>query len=283
MYPDHIKTQVQDHFGHKIQHSSMLAGGSIASSWRLDLENGLSYVLKINPKKEMVQAEADGLNELAKSGEVRIPEVCLYEGDWLVLEFIASGTKDPNFFSKFGRQLAKMHRHESGSFGFERDNFIGETPQLNTEHRHSWVDFFWENRLHYQVDLAMRKGAPHKLLDTFHSIESVAKEHLNQSLERPCLIHGDLWSGNFLVDSDQKPVLIDPAVYYGHRETELAMTKLFGGFDPNFYRAYEEEYPLQEGYQERLPLYELYHVLNHYNLFGGHYLDQSLELMGKYL
>jgi fructosamine-3-kinase len=282
MYPDHIKIQIQDHFSQNIQHSSMLSGGSIASSWKLDLENGLSYVLKINPIKKMVQAEVDGLNELAKSREVRTPKVCHYQSNWLVLEFIAPGRKNSDFFSEFGRKLAKMHRHESVSFGFESDNFIGQTPQLNSEHRHSWVDFFWENRLHYQVDLAIQKGASHKLLDTFHSIESIAKEHLNESLERPCLIHGDLWSGNILVDSNQNSVLIDPAVYYGHREAELAMTKLFGGFDPSFYKAYEEEYPLKDGHRERLPLYQFYHVLNHYNLFGGHYLDQSLKLMGKY-
>lgn len=283
MYSEQIKTKIEQEFGQKVVHSSMLAGGSIASSWKLDLENGESKVLKINPKEEMVLAETFGLKELAKSGEMRVPKVEISEGDWLIMEFIQSGQKSSDFFQRFGRGLANLHRHESGSFGLEMDNFIGETAQLNTEHRHSWVDFYFENRLHYQVNLALEKGAPHKLMDTFHAIESNVKTLLKESKERPCLIHGDLWSGNYLVDSDQNPVLIDPAVYYGHREAELAMTKLFGGFDPEFYEAYQEEYPLQDRYKERLPLYELYHVLNHFNLFGGHYFDQSLELMGKYL
>jgi len=283
MYSDQIKLKIEEEFGQKIVHSSMLAGGSIASSWKLELEKGESKVLKINPKKEMVLTETYGLKELAKSGEIKVPKVELSEGDWLVMEFIQSGQKNADFFQEFGRSLARMHRHESGSYGLEIDNFIGETPQLNTELRHSWVDFYFENRLHYQVNMALEKGAPHKLMDTFHAIETNVKELLKESQERPCLLHGDLWSGNYLVDSKQSPVLIDPAVYYGHREAELAMTRLFGGFDPEFYSAYQEEYPLQEGHKERVPLYELYHVLNHFNLFGGHYFDQSLELMGKYI
>ncbi len=283
MYSDQIRNIIEDELGSKISHSSMLGGGSIASTWKLESESGGSYVLKINPKREMVKAEAIGLKELSKSGEIRVPAVHLYKDDWLLMEFIDQGKKDADFFKSFGQQLARMHRYESGSYGFLDDNFIGETPQLNSEHSHSWPDFYCQNRLQFQVDLALSKGAPHKLLDTFHSAIGRMRELLEESQERPCLLHGDLWSGNFLVDADQQPVLIDPAVYYGHREAELAMTRLFGGFDSVFYEAYHEEYPLSDGHQERVALYELYHVLNHFNLFGGHYLDQSLELMAKYL
>ncbi|TNF30490.1 MAG: fructosamine kinase [Deltaproteobacteria bacterium] len=282
MYSDQIRTTIETHLDEKIEHSSMLGGGSIASTWKLDGEKGRSFVLKINPNRAMVVAETQGLKELSKSGEIRVPKVFLYKDDWLLMEHISQGKKDEAFFTTFGAQLAKMHRHECGSYGFEEDNFIGETPQINLEHRHSWVDFFLQNRLVYQIERALSKGAPHKLKDNFLRALPTIRQLLEESTERPCLLHGDLWSGNYLVDKEQLPVLIDPAVYYGHREAELAMTRLFGGFDPSFYEAYEQEYPLQAGHQNRLPLYELYHVLNHYNLFGGHYLDQSLEILAKY-
>ncbi|MCO4792790.1 MAG: fructosamine kinase family protein [Bacteriovoracaceae bacterium] len=283
MYSKQIKTEIQEYLGHDIVHSSILSGGSIGSTLKLDMSDSRSYVLKINPKIEMVKSEVDGLNELRKTGEIKVPEIHLYKDNSILMEYIRPGSKSEHFFAKFGQALAKLHRHESGSFGWESDGFIGSTPQINTEFRHSWVDFYWQNRLVYQVELALLKGAPKKLKDRLVAMESNSRELLLESALRPCLIHGDLWSGNFLIDDSGEVVLIDPAVYYGHREAELAMTKLFGGFEDSFYTSYNDEYPLPPGFEDRLGLYELYHVLNHYNLFGGHYLDQSLDLMAKYI
>ncbi|MCD8185191.1 MAG: fructosamine kinase family protein, partial [Rikenellaceae bacterium] len=229
-----------------------------------------------------------GLRELATSGEIRTAEVLEVGEDYLLTGYIESRTPQGNFFDRFGRQLARMHRHTSAMFGFREDNFIGENPQPNVPQGTeggNWPEFFWNKRLLFQYRMAEKKGwVSTDLRAAFLLLETRIYRLLGEeSREPPSLLHGDLWSGNFLCDCENRPVLIDPAVYYGHREAELAMTRLFGGFPPAFYKAYEEEFPLPPGWPERHNLYALYHVLNHLNLFGRAYLLQAEQLAESYV
>jgi len=204
-----------------------------------------------------------------------------------LMEFIYPGTKKKNFFEDFGWSLANLHRYTASHFGFYEDNFIGATPQLNVvkgSASKTWKQFFWEYRILYQFQLAQKNGyADEKLTNGISQLEDRVEMILSGSEESPSLLHGDLWKGNFIVDRNGEPVLIDPAVYYGHREADLAMTKLFGGFPPEFYEAYNENYPLKEGYEYRENIYLLYHVLNHLNLFGHSYYLKAIQLIYSYL
>ena len=196
---------------------------------------------------------------------------------FLLLEYLDSDVSRKRlFFQDFGIRLSRMHRHTGGGeWGFMEDNFLGETPQpnLNPEGL-SWPDFFWQKRLFYQCRLGIERGViDTKLEKRILALKSMV-EDLMDIREPPSLLHGDLWSGNYLVNDEGEVCLIDPAVYYGHREAELAMCKLFGGFSPDFYEAYEKEFPLERGAGRRLPLYQLYHCLNHLNLFGESYWGQ---------
>ena len=180
-----------------------------------------------------------------------------------------------------------MHKYTSDSFGFFEDNFIGHTPQENIPNQKqatSWTSFYFEKRLLFQFKLAEKQGlSSGNLRDSFYKLESKIDSIIPVSEESPTLLHGDLWSGNYLADEKGDPVIIDPAVYYGHREADLAMTKLFGGFSASFYSAYNEVYPLEDGYSYRENIYILYHVLNHLNLFGMSYHGQAVNLMQSYL
>jgi fructosamine-3-kinase len=183
----------------------------------------------------------------------------------------------------FGAHLAEHHRRGTSSrFGWASDNYLGSTVQKN-EARESWVEFFGECRLQYQLRLARQRGLGSR---EFYRLAERVIERLDKWLgddrAQPSLLHGDLWSGNFLVDAAGRAVVIDPAVYYGHREAELAMPLLFGGFPPEFFDAYSEAWPLAEGWRERVELYKLYHLLNHLNLFGVGYLDSCLEIVRRF-
>ena len=266
--------------------SRTLGGGCIAYTRYLLTESGRELVVKKNTSAQMSMKEANGLNELRKPGVIKIPEVIYADEHLLVIEFIRNGSRPGSFFSHFGRQMAKVHKYSADAYGFYEDNFIGSTPQLNLaqgEEKTEWPIFYFNKRLLYQYELAEKNGyvnSTFKLL--FTHLESCLPEILKGSEEAPSLLHGDLWGGNYMVESKGAPVLIDPAVYYGHREAELAMTHLFGGFDPQFYEAYNAEWPLKPGYQEREAVYTLYHVLNHLNLFGSAYRPQALALMQQY-
>jgi fructosamine-3-kinase len=206
---------------------------------------------------------------------------------------IESAPRKRGFFEEFGRRFAALHRHRGRACGFPQDNFIGSTPQLNqpldgpwdgaaADNGSGWPAFFLQRRLRFQARLAEGRGDGGELLRLLDRAESRIAVLLAGAIEPPVILHGDLWGGNYLVDERGEACLIDPAVYYGHREADLAMTRLFGGFDRAFYAAYEEALPLAAGHQERLPIYQLYHVLNHYNLFGGGYHDQSRRILRHY-
>lgn len=229
----------------------------------------------------MFEAEADGLRELKTAGAIRVPEVIscgVSEGkSYIALERLSLQRSNTMIERRFGEQLADLHRHTAERFGWFRDNTIGPTPQINSR-SDDWLSFFREHRLQYQLDLAVVNGysselaepgsrLADRLADLFVGYEPVAS-----------LLHGDLWGGNWGC-ADGAPVTFDPAVYYGDRETDIAMTKLFGGFGPAFYEAYEASWPLAPGNEQRLKLYQLYHVLNHLNIFGRSYLAQAKQLI----
>ncbi len=273
--------------GDEVIDSTPVSGGCISKSELITTASGRSFFLKSGSVNEkQFEAEAVGLKELAKAGEFVVPRVILYGADFLLLERIEQGNAREGFQYDFGYSLGKMHRHYSQVFGFESDNFIGLTPQLNVpneEECKDWCKFYFNKRLAYQFYLAEENGyVDHFFRKCFGSIENKIETILKGSNERPSLLHGDLWGGNYLVGTQGECVLIDPAVYYGHREADIAMTKLFGGFSTDFYQGYNDEHPLLAGYDYRERIYLLYHVLNHLNLFGEMYKSQALELMLYY-
>jgi fructosamine-3-kinase len=260
-----------------IENFKPVYGGDINTSFRLDTNRG-TFFIKLNDAAlfpGMFEKEAHGLDELRKTATVYVPEVIMTgqveDTAFLVLEFISPDErKGPAFWEKFGRQLAELHRHTNRYYGFYEDNYNGSLIQINTPDD-SWVNFFIEKRLKYQLKIALNKG--YFDTDTVENFERLF-ENLHDIIpdELPHLLHGDLWSGNFLSNPDKGPVLIDPAVYYGNREMDLAMTQLFGGFDDIFYASYHEAYPLHPGWQTRFMIYQLYPLLVHANLFGGSYI-----------
>lgn len=283
-----VFSRIEDLIGHKITGFKSISGGSIAATNQIRFENGNYAFLKTEPYSEdMFFKEANGLKEIRKTACIRVPEVLFVESDILLLEFIQEGNMDKDFFNRFGIQLANLHKKSAGKFGFKEDNYIGATPQKNsatTTETRNWCDFYYNKRLLYQYKLAESNGlVGNELKNGFLVLEARIEEILEGSEEKPTLLHGDLWSGNFLCDKDSNPCLIDPAVYYGHREADLAMTKLFGGFSDDFYSSYQREMPLPQGFDYRENIYLLYHVLNHLNLFGNSYYEQAVRLVWSYL
>lgn len=280
-----MKYQIEEIIGEKIESESGLGGGCIGNASRIKTESGKHYFVKTysGAGASILQNEANGLKELAKADAIKIPCVIAVTDNFLLLEFIETGRKPRNFSEVFGRQFARLHKYTSDNFGFYEDNFIGSNPQKNTPQKENWKEFYWENRLIYQYKLAEHKGnTTIELRSAMSRLENKIDEILNGTEEKPSLLHGDLWGGNYIVSEKGEPVLIDPAVYYGHREADIGMTCLFGGFDQSFYRAYNEEFPLPDEWEYRIDLYKLYHVLNHLNLFGSGYYNQALHILNKY-
>lgn len=230
---------------------------------------------------DMFEAEAEGLRELAAAGAIRVPDVIDYgvdEGEaFIAIERLSFERATLATEALFGEQLAALHRHTADRHGWRRDNTIGPTPQRNPW-SNNWVSFFREHRLRFQLELAERNGYGGELQSLGANLAGRLPE-LFEGYEPPAsLCHGDLWGGNWGV-ADGVPVIFDPAVYYGDRESDIAMTMLFGGFGRGFYGAYEQAWPMAPGHERRLKLYQLYHVLNHLNLFGAGYLSQALGLL----
>ena len=231
----------------------------------------------------MFEAEAEGLAELKKAGAVRVPEV--YDvgtdaaGAYIEMQRFEFERGEQHDAATLGKGLAALHRHTAELHGWHRDNTIGPTPQHNPQ-SDDWVAFFRIHRLQFQLDLAERNGYAGELQERGKQLAEQLGDFFEGYQPAPSLLHGDLWAGNWGV-ADGVPVIFDPAVDYGDRETDIAMTRLFGGFGDAFYREYERAWPLALGSTERLELYKLYHVLNHLNLFGSGYLDQAMAILRR--
>ena len=284
-----LKKKIEEITGAEIISNNSVSGGCISNACKLETTSGKNYFLKFNDfsSNDMFVKEANGLRELRKANVIRAPEVISAENSFILLEYIESDHPSRNFFEDFGRKFAEMHKYRSDSFGFFEDNYIGSTDQKNIpdeNEKNNWVEFYWNKRILFQYRLSEKNGfATSELKDGIKKLESNVNNILSASEEKPSLLHGDLWGGNYMPDENGNACLIDPAVYYGHREADLAMTKLFGGFDSKFYTAYNEANPLKEGWRYRENIYKLYHVLNHLNLFGRGYYPQAISLIKNYL
>lgn len=268
-----------------------VGGGDINEATRVELADGRRAFVKTNltAPKGMFPAEARGLGWLAEPGVIRTPDVYAVCRDdstgqaaYLVLEWIAPGRPCQDFDEKLGQRLAQLHRAAPAGFGFDSNNFIGSLPQDNRS-LPSWPEFFYGRRLEPQVKRAVNAGR----LDaaTVCNFEKLATRVADMFAvsEPPARLHGDLWSGNLHVDSEGEPCLIDPAVYGGHREMDLGMMRLFGGFSARVFDAYAEQYPLSPGYQDRIQLAQLYPLLVHVNLFGGGYAASVKNAVKRYV
>jgi protein-ribulosamine 3-kinase len=262
-----------------------VGGGCINRAMRIN-HGKQTYFVKLNDAAhaDMFAAEARGLRELRDSRSLRVPEPLCWGAEaqsaWLVLEDLAlGGSGDP---AALGRGLAAMHQVTQEHFGWVQDNTIGSTPQINTPEP-DWLVFWREHRLRFQLDLAARHGHGGRLHERGERLLGEFPRLFADYRPAASLLHGDLWSGNYAYTREGEPVIFDPAVYYGDREADLAMTELFGGFGREFYAAYREAWPLDEGYAVRKTLYNLYHVLNHLNLFGGGYLSQAQGMIDRLL
>ena len=285
-----LRSRLEKIFAEPIKSATAVSGGCIAESRKLQLSSGKVFFLKQARRGNsgMFDSEARGLKELRKAGAVRVPEVVANGPDFLLLEWIEEGKNSTDSgMEELGFQFAKLHCFTGDKFGFPEDNYLGDSPQLNIPAKagsKNWVTFYVENRLQFQAELAERNGcSTPELRNLLELLYEKIPDLLSGTEEKPSLLHGDLWCGNYLIDINGCPWLIDPAVYYGHREADLAMTSLFGGFTKTFYSAYESAFPLVPGYPEREPLYHLYHLLNHLNLFGTGYYGQVLSILKRYV
>ncbi len=286
-----------------ITQTDRLRGGDINKAYALTLSTGDKIFMKANAKNnaDFFTAEADGLSAIAETHTIATPKIlCTGTDDgedvgysFLLLKYIESGEKTQSFWKSLAKDLAALHKADTSkllsdkkssaskpSFGFFQDNFIGARPQKNKP-AVSWIDFFRENRLapqFHDADSYFTPSDREKITKLLDNLDRFLIEP-----EKPSLLHGDLWAGNIMCSKEEKPILIDPACYIGHREADLAMTQLFGGFPQEFYDAYNQAYPLQPGYEERRDLYNLYQLLNHLNLFGPTYLEPVLSIVGEYV
>jgi fructosamine-3-kinase len=258
-------------------------GGSINRCVRWPAQGGDAFVkLGDVASASAYEAEVEGLRELRLAGALRVPAViasgvvaghAVLALEWLDLS--ATIADRPDVQARLGERLAQQHRATAPRFGWHRDNTLGSTPQPNAEDD-DWVHFYRHRRLEHQLDLATHNGLDRRTVDRGRELAERCGALFSGYRPAPSLLHGDLWGGNWsALAGSREPVVFDPAVYYGDRETDIAFTRLFGGFGPAFYAAYESAWPLEPGANARRTLYNLYHVLNHYNLFGGSYARQA--------
>jgi|AntRauTorckE6833_2_1112554.scaffolds.fasta_scaffold01157_3 fructosamine-3-kinase len=293
MIPEPLRSSIESYLREfhnktvKVTGQQTIGGGSINDAWRLDTETGPFFLKYNNAGKfpAMFEKEARGLELLASAGAIKVPEVIHYDSTgidaYLLLEYLEPGVIKDGFWEQFGQELAMLHRNSNDYFGLDHDNYMGSLYQYNSPH-HDWPGFFVEQRLEKQVAMAKNDGAIgsgdvalfdklYPRLDTFFPQEA------------PALVHGDLWSGNFMAVSTGKAAIIDPAAYYGHREVDIAMSTLFGSFSNAFYTAYNEAYPMEQGWQERLDIYNLYPLMVHVNLFGGGYMASVKRILKRFV
>ncbi|KOO03465.1 fructosamine kinase family protein [Vibrio nereis] len=272
-------------FTFEIVEKTKVSGGDINECYMIS-DGEQRYFVKVNSREFLpkFEVEAENIRMMRESNSVFVPEL-IFTGNsknnaFIVLNYLPTKPLDDDKNSYlFGQQLAQLHQWgEQKEFGFDQDNYIGSTLQPNKWER-KWARFFAEQRIGWQLQLVKEKGV--NLVD-INEFTELVHEHLIGHQPRPSLLHGDLWHGN-VANSVFGPICYDPACYWGDRECDIAMTELFGGFQPEFYQGYESILPLDYKYSERKDIYNLYHLLNHYNQFGGHYLEQSQKLINKIL
>ncbi len=278
-----ISAQVGDKF--VVDDRRALGGGCINQAYHLT-GSGQEYFVKINQASmiDMFEAEYEGLDAMYQSHSIRVPRPLLTgtigSSAFVVMEYIPlQGSGDAR---AMGTLLAQMHGTLAEQFGWHRDNTIGATPQVN-DWSASWVEFWRQQRIGQQTKLAAAKGIGRKAVHVFEQLAAHVDDFFSDYSPQPSLLHGDLWGGNASYDAKGEPVIFDPACYYGDREADLAMTELFSGFNSGFYAAYNEAWPLDAGYKTRKLLYNQYHILNHYNLFGGGYGSQAVHMAEQLL
>lgn len=284
----HISASICDatHNPFELKKATPVGGGSINRSFRLEGADGQRYFLKVNNALHhpMFIAEAAGLDAIAATGTLRVPRTIAHgiagEQGYLVLEYLELGSRGNAHM--LGQQLAALHRSTADLFGFAGDNFIGTTWQPNAP-ADDWIGFWRKNRLGFQLQLAARNGHGGLLQSLGKKLQDALPVFFAGYTPQPSLLHGDLWGGNHGFLADGMPAIFDPAAYYGDRECDLAMTELFGGYDADFHAAYRAAWPLHAGYAQRRDLYNLYHILNHANLFGGGYARQAEQMMQRLL
>jgi fructosamine-3-kinase len=267
------REELERALGARVSRAEPVSGGDINEAFAVELSDARRVFVKAHRAAPpgMFEAEARGLGWLAEAGALRIPRVVAVGAAFLALEFLEPGRPEPGFDEKLGHGLAALHRTAPAGFGLDHDNFIGSLPQSNRSHV-TWVDFYREERLGAQLELARKKRLASAAME--RGFERLFKRlaELAGPTEPPARLHGDLWGGNLHVGPAGEPCLIDPAAYGGHREIDLAMMRLFGGFSPRVFSAYAEAFPLAPGHAERVQLYQLYPLMVHVNLFGGSYV-----------
>lgn len=280
-----LKFHLSTFLNETITNLSPVSGGDISQAYRIDTANS-SYFLKLNNLEalNMFQTEAYGLELIAKTNTIKTPKVLVFDNfensAFLLMEFIESKTPSSEDFKTLGEQLAALHKCTSKHFGLDQNNFIGSLNQSNIYHS-NWINFYIEERLLPQLQLAKEKGL-------LNSNKTPSVQQMETSLKRlfenvkPSLLHGDLWSGNYLISKDGEPYLIDPAVYYGHSEVDIAMSKLFGGFSNEFYNSYYDVLPTDSYTNKRIEIYQLYYLLVHLNLFGSSYCASVKNILKKH-
>lgn len=268
----------------EIHSISPLSGGDINDVYKVSTNCGM-YVVKVNDPQKfpgMFEAESKGLKMLASTG-IHTPYVMGFEENsdftFLVMRFITKGSSSLSFWKTFGEDLAKMHQHSSSHFGLSYSNYMGSLVQQNAE-KDNWAEFFVTQRLEPQLKLAYDSGFLKSSSSGFsrlmHRLDNIVP------CEKPALVHGDLWGGNFIPSTDGKSVLIDPAAHYGHREADIAMMHLFGGFDNSLFQRYTDVFPLEKGWKERIDIHNLYPLLVHVNLFGSAYTGQVASIVRRF-
>jgi len=269
-----------------------IGGGSINETFRID-SSGPKFFCKINSARKfpgLFENERNGLEFLRKANTTKVPEVrwcgTFDDKQVLILEWIEQGRRTTSFWKEFGEQLAALHHMSSDgdrrtTYGLSEDNYMGALPQTNTPSK-NWVEFFINCRLQLQLKLALEGNLiPKKDVDQFNLLYKKLDDLF--PVEPPASLHGDLWSGNYLCDKNGEPVLIDPAVYFGHRSMDLGMTKLFGGFEEEFYSAYHYHFPFPDNFEEQAEICNLYPLLIHLNLFGSSYLSSIRGILKRYI
>jgi fructosamine-3-kinase len=283
-----LEAALQQHFSYSFTIDTIHPIGSVSTNVSFRITSAKKdFFLKFNSSliaSDVFAKEISGLQLLQNTETFKIPNVICNgkysEGSFLLLEFISEVNATIEYWQKAGEQLAALHQHNSTCFGLEHDNYIGNLPQSNKQHKR-FYDFFVFERLDPLVRLGEKKGYfSCTNTDEFESIYTKLPRLLPN--EAPALLHGDLWSGNIFSGINNNPVMFDPAVYYGNREAELAFTTLFGGFDKTFYNAYQSAFPMVSGYEERFAVYNLYPLLVHLHLFGSSYLNPILQTLKKY-